>query len=68
MNASITIDKDFCKGCLFCIEFCPKKVIQLSEQLNVKGYHYAEYKGEGCIGCANCAVMCPEVAIEVYRA
>jgi 2-oxoglutarate ferredoxin oxidoreductase subunit delta len=42
--------------------------------LNKKGYSPARFKenpkeGEkGCTGCAQCATVCPEVAIEVYRA
>ncbi|HPJ29750.1 MAG TPA: 4Fe-4S ferredoxin, partial [Candidatus Sabulitectum sp.] len=32
-----------------------------------KGYHYAEYKGEGCVGCGSCFYTCPEPdAIVVY--
>jgi 2-oxoglutarate ferredoxin oxidoreductase subunit delta len=45
----------------------------MSEELNVKGYHPAEYteeetsKDRECTGCALCAIMCPDVAIEVFR-
>ena len=70
MKGTITIDQEFCKGCEYCIEFCPKKVIYLSEKLNVKGYYFAELKEkeeDGCTGCATCAISCPEAAIEVYR-
>jgi 2-oxoglutarate ferredoxin oxidoreductase subunit delta len=68
MKGSITIDRERCKGCTFCIEFCPKKVIALSDYLNAKGYFTAEFKDKDqCTGCATCAVMCPEVAIEVFK-
>ena len=34
----------------------------------MKGYFTAAFDEEkGCSGCATCAVMCPEVAIEVNR-
>ena len=38
-----------------------------SKTVNSKGYHYAEMIGEGCIGCSNCAVVCPDSVITVYR-
>jgi 2-oxoisovalerate ferredoxin oxidoreductase delta subunit len=35
--------------------------------MNERGYHYVEYLGEGCIGCAACYYVCPEPsAIEVH--
>jgi 2-oxoglutarate ferredoxin oxidoreductase subunit delta len=68
MKGSIKIDRERCKGCTFCIEFCPKESIRLSDKLNIKGYFTAEFQeNDQCTGCATCAVMCPEVAIEVFR-
>ena len=69
VKGRIEIDQERCKGCLLCIEYCPKKSISLSGRLNLKGYFSAEFNGDsGCTGCASCGVICPEVAIEVYRA
>jgi 2-oxoglutarate ferredoxin oxidoreductase subunit delta len=69
MKGRIDIDQERCKGCLFCIEYCPKNAIVLSSKLNMKGYFVAQLNDEnGCTGCATCAVVCPEVAIEVYKA
>lgn len=68
MKGTITIDPERCKGCALCIEFCPKKLITLSDKLNTKGYFIAAFNdGTECTGCATCAVMCPEVAIEVMK-
>ena len=72
MQGRIEIDGERCKGCLFCIELCPKKSISLSEELNLKGYFIATFDGAdggetSCNGCGTCALMCPEVAIEVER-
>jgi 2-oxoglutarate ferredoxin oxidoreductase subunit delta len=68
MKGKITIDTALCKGCGYCIAFCPKNVIFVSQKLNARGYAFAEQDpAKSCTGCATCAVMCPEAAIEVYR-
>jgi len=68
MKGKIDINSALCKGCRFCITFCPKGAIVLSRQLNAKGYYCAEHDAKkGCTGCGVCALMCPEAAIEVYR-
>jgi 2-oxoglutarate ferredoxin oxidoreductase subunit delta len=66
-KGKIIIDQGLCKACELCITVCPDEAICLSQSLNDKGYHPAEYIKDTCKGCALCAVMCPEVAIEVYR-
>ncbi len=64
----IEIEQERCKGCLLCMNFCPKKVIAVSGKANAAGYVPALFdKGGDCTGCAICATVCPEVAIEVYR-
>jgi NAD-dependent dihydropyrimidine dehydrogenase PreA subunit len=55
-----------CKGCSFCIEFCPEQVLAESEGMNAKGYHYpvvAPGKENACVNCAFCRLVCPEFAI-----
>jgi len=55
-----------CKECGFCWTFCPKEVLEQSEETNFKGYHYPKVKedklGE-CIDCKTCMLICPEFAI-----
>lgn len=64
----ITIDKDKCKGCLLCIGFCPKGLIVIDEKLNSKGVKPAQFKKDAeCLGCAMCAIICPDCCIEVYQ-
>ena len=68
MKGHVQIDTERCKGCNFCVDYCPKKSISLSEELNLKGYFVAAFDpDDGCTGCGVCAVMCPEVAVEVER-
>ncbi len=55
-----------CKGCRICIEFCPQEVLQESQEINAKGYHYPEMvpgKEEACVHCDFCTLICPEFAI-----
>jgi len=67
-KGTITVNDEMCKECGLCIEFCAKKCIVPGADYNARGYR-AVRLGEKheCSGCAVCAVICPEVAIEVYR-
>ncbi|MBI4974584.1 MAG: 4Fe-4S dicluster domain-containing protein [Candidatus Omnitrophica bacterium] len=63
----IKIDKPKCKGCYLCVVNCPKGLIKISGDMNIKGVKAAFFSRSGkCTGCAMCAVICPECIIEVY--
>lgn len=65
-KGKIHIDKDRCKGCKFCVEYCPKDVLEMSEEFNAKGYHPPYIKNEDdCLYCQLCETICPEFAIFV---
>ena len=66
---SVKINESRCKGCELCISVCPKSVLQINdESVNKMGYHPAEVRiQDECTACANCAIMCPDGAISVYR-
>jgi len=65
----IKINQEKCKGCLLCISFCPKGLIQLSKKINLQGYRPVEFnKDKGnCLGCLQCALICPDFCIEVFK-
>ncbi|MFC1521288.1 ferredoxin family protein [Elusimicrobiota bacterium] len=67
-KGDVKINKDKCKGCRFCIEFCPNDVLQMSDGFNKKGYHYPEVaqdKEDACTVCNICELTCPDFAIYV---
>lgn len=63
-DVDILVLEDRCKGCYFCIEFCPKDVLEESKKLNVRGVHPPQVKdAELCVGCGICEELCPDFAI-----
>ena len=65
-RSHIHILPDRCKGCKFCINFCPKHVLRESEEFNIKGYHPVCVANEDeCAGCGLCEMICPDFAISV---
>lgn len=67
-RGEIFLNRDRCKGCGFCIEFCPPKVLAFSEEYNSHGYHPPALLNEaGCTGCDLCGLYCPDFAIYGIR-
>src|SRR6266568_3565514 len=63
-KGSVAITVERCKGCGFCVEFCPTHVLSLSSTFNSKGYHPPHVvDGEKCSGCDLCGMYCPDFAI-----
>jgi len=57
-----------CKGCGWCVEYCPRDVLEVSESINSKGYHPPKAVKEGfCVSCGLCELLCPEFAIFVVE-
>jgi 2-oxoglutarate ferredoxin oxidoreductase subunit delta len=59
---------DQCKGCGYCIEFCPKKVLEESREINARGVHPPKVVDESkCMICGFCTAVCPDFAIFVIE-
>jgi 2-oxoglutarate ferredoxin oxidoreductase subunit delta len=63
----VEIDIQRCKGCEICKTACKEDALKLSGTLNIKGYRYIIADNNLCTGCVNCALVCPDAVITVYR-
>jgi 2-oxoglutarate ferredoxin oxidoreductase subunit delta len=67
-RAEIHLIKDQCKGCGYCISFCPKKVLEESDEINARGVHPPKVVDESkCIVCSFCTAVCPDFAIFIVE-
>jgi len=67
-KAEIHIIRDWCKGCGFCIEFCPRDVLEKSEEKNKRGIYPPKVVDESkCVLCGFCQAICPDFAIFVVE-
>jgi len=62
----VQVLKERCKGCSFCIDFCPQHTLVRSHEINSRGYHVVfQDSNVRCSGCGICTMVCPEFAIHV---
>lgn len=60
-NKKLVINPKWCKGCGICVEFCPKKVLELKhEKVRIAN-------AEDCILCGLCELRCPDYAIYIEK-
>ena len=59
----VHIVRNRCKGCGYCIKYCPREVLEVSDELNSKGYYFPQEDEDACLNCDLCELICPEFAI-----
>jgi 2-oxoglutarate ferredoxin oxidoreductase subunit delta len=67
VKGRVEIDIQKCKGCELCTVVCKENTLALSKEINNKGYRYIVTVNDDCTGCINCALVCPDAVIRVYR-
>lgn len=64
----IHVTVDWCKGCLLCIQRCPKQALEQSDVMNKKGIYPPRLKEVNeCNYCRFCELICPDFAITVTK-
>jgi len=65
----ITVNVDWCKGCHICVEVCPRQVLEVDENVFIRGFHpVLVARPEDCTICGQCELLCPDLAIIVEEA
>jgi len=67
-KGKVFVKQEVCKGCSFCIDFCPTRALEFAKEFNAKGYHFPLLiRPEDCTGCDLCGLYCPDFAIHGIR-
>ena len=62
----VCVIEERCKGCGFCIEFCPQHILHHPAEPGSKGYYTVRTdNSDKCTGCDICSMVCPDFAISI---
>ncbi|MDR2503581.1 MAG: ferredoxin family protein [Deltaproteobacteria bacterium] len=64
---SVSIDSQQCKGCMLCVEECPKSALTPGETRGSRGYLMPRANNGKCVSCGLCALLCPDLAISIIK-
>ncbi|MBN2341988.1 MAG: 4Fe-4S binding protein [Deltaproteobacteria bacterium] len=63
-KGTVVLNEERCKGCTYCVRFCPTGALEMTDRLNPKGYRLPTLAHpEKCNGCDLCGMYCPDFAI-----
>ena len=63
-KGTVQLNEDLCKGCAYCVVFCPTEALAMGGRMNKKGYHLPDLTDPlRCNGCDVCGMYCPDFAI-----
>ena len=51
---------EWCKGCRYCVESCPKGALSIGTELNKSGFQYVVLDEALCVSCGTCRIVCPD--------
>lgn len=63
--SKLTINRESCKACHYCIAACPKEALSVSDYTNKKGHRVVTVNPEKCVACGTCFIVCPDYVYEV---
>lgn len=63
----VVLHPDSCKGCRYCLHFCPKEALSVTEMVNSKGYLPVQVDAHKCITCGLCYIVCPDYVFELLE-
>ena len=62
----IIINPHFCKGCHICVFVCPHGVLEVSDEVDNRGFFLPKVINlDACTVCKLCELQCPDFAISV---
>ena len=67
MTNELIVHHERCKACGYCIHFCPKGALSVSDTINEKGYDPVTADMSKCIGCRICYTVCPDYVFELRK-
>jgi len=53
-------DYERCKACGLCIAYCKKEALEMTDEINSRGYKHIRVLEDKCIGCGVCYTVCPD--------
>jgi 2-oxoglutarate ferredoxin oxidoreductase subunit delta len=63
-KGEVHVIEERCRGCGFCVKYCPKDVLEISQEVNRMGFRFpVATREDQCVNCGFCEIICPELAV-----